>query len=200
MRIIAGRWRGTRLATPEGETTRPTAGRAREAVFSMLESGRFDHPVHGNPLAAAVVADVFAGSGALGLEAVSRGAGRGMRQVLFLEQDKTALAVLDANIKRLRLGDAAAVLAVDATAPLRWPAAAAGLFLIDPPWQHSAAAPDLADLALQRLLAAGAIASGALVVLEHDKRFPPAGSCGFSLLESRSWGRIGCSFLRHEKG
>lgn len=87
MRIIAGEWRGRRIAAPDGETTRPTADRTRETLFSMLVSriGSFE---------GLFVADLFAGSGALGLEALSRGAG----QALFVEQDAGAVKTLRANI------------------------------------------------------------------------------------------------------
>ena len=87
MRIIAGEWRGRPLVAPKGDTTRPTADRTREALFSMLASrlGSFE---------GLAVADLFAGSGALGLEALSRGAA----SCLFVEQDKPALDALRANI------------------------------------------------------------------------------------------------------
>ena len=90
MRIIAGRWRGRVLIAPPGEATRPTADRTREALFSMLTSrlGSFEE---------LRVADVFAGTGALGLEALSRGAAR----CTFVERDRDALAALKANIDKL---------------------------------------------------------------------------------------------------
>jgi 16S rRNA (guanine966-N2)-methyltransferase len=90
MRIIAGRWRGRSLAVPPGEVTRPTADRTREALFSMLTSriGSFED---------LRVADIFAGTGALGLEALSRGA----RSCTFVERDRDAVAALKANIAKL---------------------------------------------------------------------------------------------------
>lgn len=106
MRIIAGEWRGRPLKAPQGDTTRPTADRTRETLFSMLTSrlGSFD---------GLVVADLFAGSGALGLEALSRGAA----EAIFVEQDAAALRALRANITNLRAQDrcdvrAASVLAL----------------------------------------------------------------------------------------
>ena len=91
MRIIAGEWRGRPLKAPEGDTTRPTADRTRETLFSMLASrlGSFE---------GLLVADLFAGSGALGLEALSRGAA----EAIFVEQDPAALRILRANIANLR--------------------------------------------------------------------------------------------------
>jgi 16S rRNA (guanine966-N2)-methyltransferase len=90
MRIIAGRWRGRPLAAPPGAATRPTADRTREALFSMLASriGSFED---------LRVADIFAGTGALGLEALSRGAG----SCVFVERDRDAVAALKTNIARL---------------------------------------------------------------------------------------------------
>jgi 16S rRNA (guanine966-N2)-methyltransferase len=90
MRVIAGRWRGRSLAAPPGAGTRPTADRTREALFSMLTSriGSFED---------LRVADIFAGTGALGLEALSRGA----RNCTFVERDREAVAALKANIEKL---------------------------------------------------------------------------------------------------
>ena len=121
MRIIAGQWRGRPLVAPKGDATRPTADRTREALFSMLTSriGSFE---------GLAVADLFAGSGALGLEALSRGAAR----CLFVEQDKPALDALRANIAKLGAtnADVRAASAIGlgpATAPL-------DLILMDPPY------------------------------------------------------------------
>src|SRR5687768_3674487 len=96
MRIIAGAWRGRPLAAPPGQATRPTSDRAREGLFSMLQSriGSFE---------GLRVADLFAGTGALGLEALSRGAGH----CTFIEKDRAALDVLRRNIERLGAGDRA---------------------------------------------------------------------------------------------
>ena len=97
MRIIAGAWRGRPLAAPAGAATRPTADRARETLFSMLTSrlGTFE---------GLTVADLFAGTGALGLEALSRGAAH----ATFVETDRSALAALKANIAKLGAAERAA--------------------------------------------------------------------------------------------
>lgn len=133
MRIIAGQWRGRKLIAPAGDATRPTADRVREALFSMLASrlGSFD---------GLRVADIFAGSGALGLEALSRGAAH----CTFVEEDRAALKALDANIAVL--GAEADVLRRSA---LNLPAAEApfDLVLLDPPY---ASADGLASLELLR--------------------------------------------------
>ena len=136
MRIIAGTWRGRPLLAPKGDTTRPTADRTREALFSMLASrlGSFE---------GLAVADLFAGSGALGIEALSRGAA----SCLFVEQDRAALDALRANLAKLgapkMLGAdvrAASVLALGpAPAPL-------DLILMDPPYASGAGAVALDKL------------------------------------------------------
>ena len=106
MRIIGGRHRGTKLADLAGDKTRPTSDRVRESLFNILDGGRFGAVVRD-----AVVIDLFAGTGALGLEALSRGA----QHASFVENDGAALGVVRANIARLKRGDDTAVLAGNAT-------------------------------------------------------------------------------------
>ncbi len=122
MRIIAGEWRGRKVAAPKGDATRPTADRTRETLFSMLHSrlGSFED---------LRVADLFAGSGALGLEALSRGAAH----CLFVEQDRAALDTLRANIASLSARDRADVQggSVMSLGPARAPY---DLILMDPPY------------------------------------------------------------------
>jgi 16S rRNA (guanine966-N2)-methyltransferase len=158
LRVIAGRWKGRRLAAPPGAGTRPTSERARQALFDML----WHAPWAGRArIEGAEVLDAFAGTGALGLEALSRGAAR----ATFLETDRAALAALRANIAACGAGEAARVIAADATRPPR-AAAPAGLVFLDPPYGAGLAGPALAALE-----AAGWIAPGALVCLElgpHD--------------------------------
>lgn len=134
MRIIAGAWRSRPIATPRGDTTRPTADRTREALFSMLTSrlGSFD---------GLAVADLFAGSGALGLEALSRGAAT----CLFVEQDRAAIDALRANIAKLGATGAdvraQSVLALGpAVKPLH-------LIMMDPPYGSGAGAVAVDKLA-----------------------------------------------------
>jgi 16S rRNA (guanine966-N2)-methyltransferase len=126
VRIIAGEWRGRKLTAPKGDATRPTADRTRETLFSMLTSrlGDFD---------GLQVADLFAGSGALGLEALSRGAA----SCLFVEQDRPALDAIRANITTLGARDKARVEAGSAT-QLRAAPQPLDLIFADPPY-HSGA-------------------------------------------------------------
>ncbi|MDE2576004.1 MAG: 16S rRNA (guanine(966)-N(2))-methyltransferase RsmD [Rhodospirillales bacterium] len=155
MRIIAGAWRGRALAAPAGAATRPTAERVRQALFDML----LHAPWAGRArLEGAVVLDAFAGTGALGLEALSRGAQRAH----FMETGRAALAALRANIAACRATDRATVLAADATRPP--PGAPCTLIFLDPPY-----AQDLGPRALAALRAAGWIAPGALIVLETGR-------------------------------
>ena len=150
MRIIAGTWRGRRLVAPQGSTTRPTAERMRQALFDMLMHA----PWLGRAgLEGMAVLDGFAGTGALGLEALSRGAG----SAVFMERDRAALAALRANIAAC---DAVAtVLAVDATAP---PAGRpAGLVFLDPPYGKG-----LIDRALAGLTRTGWIVPDTIIVAE----------------------------------
>jgi 16S rRNA (guanine966-N2)-methyltransferase len=155
MRIVAGAWRGRALAVPPGLTTRPTADRVRQALFDML----LHAPWGGRAsIEGAHVLDAFAGTGALGLEALSRGAAH----ATFVERDRAALAVLGANIAACRAADRCMVLAADV---LTLPAGpACGLVFLDPPY-----GADLVPRAVTALRAAGRLAPGALVVAETGR-------------------------------
>ncbi len=156
MRIVAGAWRGRRLVAPAGEATRPTADRVRQALFDSLAHAPWARAEDGSPvLDGALVLDAFAGTGALGLEALSRGAAH----ATFFERDRAALAALRANVAACAAA-AAAVFAIDATAP---PPAAApcGLVFLDPPYRLGLVARALAALHAQ-----GWLAPGALLVIE----------------------------------
>ncbi len=152
MRIIAGAWRGRPLKAPEGESTRPTSDRAREALFSMLTSrlGSFE---------GLRVLDLFSGTGALGLEALSRGAAH----VTFVETDRAAVATLKANIATLGAGTRATVITQSAES-LGKSSLACDLLLLDPPYGSGLAGP-----ALTRAVAQGWVAPYALVSVETGK-------------------------------
>lgn len=149
MRIISGEWRGRKLVTPRGNSTRPTADRTRETLFNMLASrlGSFDD---------LTVADMFAGSGALGLEALSRGAA----SCLFVEQHADAVKAIRANIDALdaRLRSdvrAASVMAIGPAKDTR------DLILLDPPYGTGAA-----SVALDRMVRLGWIGAGTWIAAE----------------------------------
>ena len=133
MRIIAGQWRGRPLVAPKGDATRPTADRTREALFSMLASrvGSFED---------LAVADLFAGSGALGLEALSRGAA----SCLFVEHDRAALDALRANADKLGIRPDIRATSVLALGPAAKPM---DVILMDPPYGTGAGAVALDKLA-----------------------------------------------------
>ncbi|HST56999.1 MAG TPA: 16S rRNA (guanine(966)-N(2))-methyltransferase RsmD [Solirubrobacteraceae bacterium] len=156
MRVIAGRLGGRRLQAPRGRVTRPTSDRVREALFSMLGE------LHG-----AVVLDLFAGTGALGIEALSRGAAR----AVFVERDAAVMAVLSANLADLSLsGEEAETRRADALAAVRTARTRAetyDLVFIDPPYRR---ARDL-EAELPALLTP-LLNAGARVVVESDQRAP----------------------------
>lgn len=156
MRVIAGEWRRRLLQVPPGDATRPTADRTRETLFAMLTSrlGSFE---------GLVVADLFAGSGALGLEALSRGAAT----CLFVEQEPAAIRALRANIAALRAQPQCEVRAgsVMQLGPAKAPF---DLLLLDPPYRSGAGA-----VALERLARLGWIGEGSWVALETAKDEPP---------------------------
>ena len=187
MRIVAGRHRGRRLVAPPGQTVRPTSDRAREALFNILSHGRL--AAEGIPFADATVLDAFAGTGALGLEALSRGAA----EAVFIEQDREALAILRQNVAALGEGVRARIVPGDATRPPRAPSSCALVFL-DPPYRSG-----LAAAALSALEDAGWLMPQALAVIElatREELTPPA---GFFPLDERAYGAARLLFLRRDE-
>lgn len=178
MRIIAGQWRGRKLAAPKGEATRPTADRMRETLFAMLTSRLGDFE-------GLAVADLFAGSGALGLEALSRGAAT----CLFVEQDRAALDAIRANIATLGAQASARVESGSAT-QLRAASQPLDLILVDPPY-HSGAG----EVALDRLLRLGWIGPQTWISLETAFNEDPAIK-GLTLESERRVGKSKLSLLR----
>ncbi len=176
MRVIAGLWRGRQLVAPKGDTTRPTADRTREALFSMLTSrlGSFE---------GLAVADLFAGSGALGIEALSRGAAT----CLFVEQDRAAIEALRANLAKLgAAGDVRAMSVLGlgaATAPLN-------VVMMDPPYGSGAGA-----VALDKLTRLGWIGAGTWVSVETAFN-EELDIDGFDIDASRTHGKARITLLR----
>ena len=125
MRVVAGSARGLRLSAPTGHDVRPTSDRVREAVFNALGSLAVVEDAN--------VLDLFAGSGALGIEALSRGA----RAAVFVDHDRSALDVIARNLEATGLGAAAVVVRSDARAYLRSAGSSFGLLLLDPPYRFS---------------------------------------------------------------
>ncbi len=183
MRIVGGRHRGLRLADPgkgdEAARLRPTPDRVREAVFNILAGGRF-----GAPLDGAVVLDLFAGTGAMGLEALSRGAST----ATFVDDGKVAGRLIAENLRRANRQSDASILATDATALPRNPGPPASLVFLDPPYGRQ-----LGPLALRSALAEGWIAPAALVLWEEST--PQPAPPGFAPRDSRNWGTVHVTFL-----
>ena len=155
MRIVAGSRKGHRIAAPKGAVTRPTGDRVREAVFSLI-----------GPVEGAGVLDLFAGSGAMGLEALSRGA----VSCVFVERERDAARVIQANVEKLRL-TGAVVMNREVAAALRDERARGrrhDLVLVDPPYEEwEKHAPTLADLL------PAVLGEDALVVVETSERVEP---------------------------
>ncbi|MBE1237898.1 16S rRNA (guanine(966)-N(2))-methyltransferase RsmD [Phaeovibrio sulfidiphilus] len=185
MRIVAGRLRGKAVAVPDGVAVRPTSDRSRGALFNILEhrfQGRDGFSLHG-----ARVLDAFAGSGALGLEALSRGAAF----VTFIEQAAPARAVLGQNIRACDAGANTRLVAGDALRPPRADSAADLIFL-DPPYGLELVVP-----ALRALEKAGWLTPRTLVFAETDARSPaPSWPGGTVLLDERVHSRARLTFLR----
>ena len=177
MRIISGAWRGRPLVAPKGDATRPTADRTREALFSMLVSrlGGLDD---------LSVADLFAGSGALGLEALSRGAAN----CLFVEQDRAAIDALKTNIAKL--GATGADVRQGSVLSLPLAPQPLDLIMMDPPYQSGAG-----SVALDKLKRLGWIGPATLISIETSRTETIAVD-GFEIEAQRDYGKARLTLLR----
>ena len=185
MRIVSGDLRGRPIRTPPGADTRPTADRARQAVFNILE-----HAAWSKGVRHARVIDLFAGSGALGFEALSRGAAF----CLFVETDEAARGAIRQNVEAMGLFGKTRVHRRDATDLGVRPGAdgpAFELAFLDPPY-----AKGLGEQALARLAAGGWLADAATVVFERGVSEPAFKVPGFSPLDVRDYGAARVHFLR----
>ncbi len=183
MRITGGTLRGRNLKTPEGLSTRPTIDRVREALFNIL--AHHDWGELGDPLDGAMVLDAFAGTGALGLEALSRGAER----AFFFEKDRKALSALRDNIASLKLEKQATILPLDVTKPPK-AKEAASLVFFDPPYKKG-----LIPRALAALAAQGWIAPNAMLIAETAKNEKPELPETCALLLEKTYGDTSLSFF-----
>ncbi|HEY1415822.1 MAG TPA: 16S rRNA (guanine(966)-N(2))-methyltransferase RsmD [Caulobacteraceae bacterium] len=180
MRIVAGAQRGRVLVAPKGHSTRPTADRTRQALFNVLE-----HAPWGRLVLGARVIDLFAGSGALGLEALSRGA----VFCLFVENDGAAREAIAANLAALRVTDRARVLAADAARLSQMTDHPFDLAFLDPPYNRGLAEASLPTLAAH-------LAAAALVTVERGADERPLAVNGYELLDERRWGAAKVAFLK----
>ena len=193
MRIVSGAYRGRALTTPQGQATRPTSDRAREAIFNVLE-----HAPWSPGLSGLRVIDLFAGSGALGLEALSRGAAF----CLFVETDPVARGAIRDNVETLgakgELFGRTRIHRRDATDLGPRPASdgvAFDLAFLDPPY-----AKGLGELALAQLAGGGWLSPGATVVFERGADEPEPVAPGFERLDDRRYGAARVFFLRMGAG
>lgn len=188
MRVIAGVAGGRRLQAPKGKTARPTSDRVREALFSSL----------GVEVVGAVVLDLFAGTGALGIEALSRGAA----SATFVERNAGVATVLTANVESTGLDAQARILRTEAAGFVRRPTGGPfTLVFCDPPYDEPL--PAILDL-LSDLNDGGGLASGARVVVERDRRDPDLARKGvgdlLAIERERSYGDTVLLFYRAKEG
>ncbi|AEI37543.1 MAG: 16S rRNA (guanine(966)-N(2))-methyltransferase RsmD [Zymomonas mobilis subsp. pomaceae] len=178
MRIIAGKWRGRMLKTPKSDVTRPTSDRAREALFSMLESRM-------GSLEDLRVADIFAGTGALGLESLSRGAAFSA----FVEQDQDACKILQANIDMLKAKGETQVFAqpVSTLSPARQ---AFDLLLFDPPYNSGGG-----GALLEKLTRLGWASPSAWASIETARKETTSAG-GWAVEAERTYGKSRITLLR----
>ena len=190
MRIVGGTFRGRKIAAPSGDVSRPTSDRVREALFSMLAS-RADVDLNG-----ARVIDLFAGSGALGLEAMSRGAA----WCLFVETDAGARAAIRDNVEALQLFGVTRIHRRPATALGAKPSAVGPAFtlaFLDPPYRKALASPALATLD-----EGGWLTPGAIAVVEQAQDEAPADAPAFGEVDRRRYGdtQLGVYVYQPSKG
>jgi 16S rRNA (guanine966-N2)-methyltransferase len=182
MRIVGGRFRGRALSAPKSQTIRPTADRLRESLFNILSHG------YGDPVSGARVLDLFAGTGALGIEALSRGAAF----VLFVDDGAEARALLRANVDALGLGGATKVFRRDVTRlGSAGPLPPFSLAFLDPPYGKG-----LAEQALISAREGGWLSAEALAVVEEAADAKFAAPDGFDEIERRDYGDAQLIFFR----
>jgi 16S rRNA (guanine966-N2)-methyltransferase len=181
VRVIAGRLRGRTLNAPPGDATRPTGARVKEALFSIL-----------GDVSGIQVLDLYAGSGALGIEALSRGAAR----AVFVESARPALTCLRENLTKLELSEVSKVLPtrVEAVKSQLVSLAPFDLVLCDPPWRDA----ERALQALESLAGLGVFSSAAQIALEHaakDSLVPQRAAAALVVVDQRRWGDTAVTLL-----
>lgn len=185
MRIVSGSLKGRAITTPEGQNTRPTSDRARQAIFNVLE-----HAAWAEGLTEARVIDLYAGSGALGFEALSRGAAF----CLFVETDDGARGAIRENMDAYGLFGRCRVHRRSATDLGPRPGSAGEAFtlaFLDPPYRQG-----LGEQTLAKLLEGGWLAPGAIVVFERGSDEPEIETPGYERLDARDYGAARVLFLR----
>jgi len=184
MRIVGGRFRGRALATPGDDQTRPTSDRVRESVFNILV-----HSIDGFAIEGVRVLDLFAGTGALGVEALSRGAA----YCLFVEEDADARGTIRRNVEAFGLTGVTKIFRRDATTlgPIE-NRGKFGLAFLDPPYGKG-----LAERALASAAAGAWLAHNAVAVIEERRGAIITLPAGFAMLDQRAWGDTQGLFARY---
>ena len=186
MRVVGGRHRGRALKPPSSHDIRPTSDRMREALFDIL-AHRYAELLEG-----ARVVDLFAGTGALGIEALSRGA----TFALFVDNGAEARALIRGNVEALALGGVTRIWRADAAKLGKAPAGPAfNLAFLDPPYGQN-----LAEPALQSLIDGGWLSEGALAIVEETAKAPLAAPPGLSRIDSRVYGDKQLAFFMRDAG
>jgi len=188
VRIVSGKLRGRNIETPSGRSTRPTSDQTRESIFNILKHAEWAPPLDG-----AIVADIFAGSGALGLEAISRGAAF----CLFAETEPKARAAIRANIQKMKISEDTRLHRYDATKLKIAPGNMRGKFthiFMDPPYNK-----DLWKPVLSRIIQQNILADDGVIILEEsvEAEVEPR---GFEILHDKSWGAARVLFLGKHEG
>ena len=181
MRIIAGELKGRKLSVPRDESVRPTAEKVREAVFSMLQMYLPD----------AVVVDLFAGTGSLGLEALSRGA----RRAYFVDRDRQSIALVKDNVMSCRMEERSVILCADYASALDRIHDKADIVFLDPPYRAG-----LMEDCLSRLAVSDLLPEGGIVVAEHGREeiLPEDVSC-LHRIRDRKYGKIRVSIYEKQE-
>jgi len=178
MRVIAGKAKGHKLVTPSGDRVRPALDQVKEAIFNIL----FD-------VSGAQVLDLFAGSGSVGIEALSRGAA----EAVFVEEWSKAVAAIKRNLKHTKLEDCSKVMGKTvekAMSILNGEGASFDLIFVDPPYEKNLVNPTLRALVNSPL-----IKDGCRIVVEHHPKEPIEGIVGLTLTDTRKYGQTLVSFL-----
>jgi len=192
VRIVSGSLKGRAIVAPEGQGTRPTSDRARQAIFNVLEHAAWAEPLHG-----ARVIDLYAGSGALGFEAISRGADF----CLFVEIEDEARGAIRENADAYGLMGRTRVHRRSATDLGVRPGSAGEAFdiaFLDPPYGKGPSSPNLGEQTLLRLAEGGWLKPGAIVVFERGSDEPDIDTPGYERLDARDYGAARVLFLRRE--
>lgn len=181
MRIIAGELKGRKLTTPRDESVRPTTDKVKEAIFSMLMPY----------LQGSVVVDLFAGTGSLGLEAISRGA----KRAYFVDRDRRSIAMVRENVKHCQVEDRAVIICSDHASGISRIHDTADIVFLDPPYKAG-----LMTGTLTLLSDSGLVPEGGIVVAEHGKEEQlPEAVAGFVKIKEKNYGRIAVSVYEREE-